>query len=67
MVSELLNYDICQFVLFCIDTGVILISDIIHRQNQCLVIADMKGCHVMLEVGLWEREVLEFHKFDTCV
>ena len=57
--SELSNYDTC------IDSGVILIGGVI-QESQCLILAELeKLSSVTLEIGLWENEVIEFHKFYT--
>ena len=46
VVSELSKYDIFKSMFFLrIDTGVIFIGNIIQI-NQCLVLAERKGCRV---------------------
>ena len=57
--------DISWWRLLRIDTGDILISDV-TQANQCLVLAEMKGCQVTdWIVG---KAGIRFHKFYTaCV
>ena len=47
---------------YWIDAGVILIGDVNATANNCMILAEMKGC----QVSKWfmETEVLEFQEFS---